>query len=133
MADYLSQSFDFGVRIIMMSEWMKQEGKEFPLIQRLLECGAGLCVSMRVAEALNDRSIRVQAFQQIEEAECLLELMVKAGFLTELQSKPLLFDCNAIKEKIKELLGVSLDIQQKQKGGRRVKKYQDGDSWPDAQ
>ena len=110
MADYLDQSFDFGVRIVQLTRWLKDEGKEFPLIQQLLDCGTGLGISLREANALNNSDYFIVALKQAEESEYLLELMVKTSFLAELQSKPLLADCGSIKNEIRKLLPVSSSV-----------------------
>ena len=96
MADYLSRSFDFGVRIVQLARWLKEEGKEFPLTERLLECGTGVGISLRAAKVLKDRECFVRAIWQAEEVQFLLELMVKTNFVTQLQSEPLLTECKAI-------------------------------------
>lgn len=101
MSDCLSQSYDFGIRIVQLSRWLKDEGKDFPLSGRLLECGAGICPALRVAQAMGDKGSRVVAFRYVEEAEYLLELMVETDFITALQSEPLLSDCRVIKKDIR--------------------------------
>ncbi|MCL2684361.1 MAG: hypothetical protein FWE55_03875 [Synergistaceae bacterium] len=115
MNDLLEKSFDFGVRLTELAGWLKDEGKPFPLIGQLLECGAGICVSLRISNdmPLIRRESYAQAFQQSEEAEYLLEMMVKVGCLTELQSRPLLSDCRFIKEGI-----MTLKKERKRQGRR---------------
>ena len=103
MTDLQANAFDFGIRIVELAGWLKGEGKEFPLINRLLECGTGLGISLRAANGLNIKDSSIKALRLADEAQYLLELMVKTSFLTELQSKPLLSDCLALKEEIGRL------------------------------
>jgi hypothetical protein len=103
VTDCVTQAFDFGIRIVQLARWLKDEGKDFPLAGRLLESGSGLRASLRTAKALGDKDCLVRAFLEAEVAEYLLELMVKTDFITVLQSEPLLADCRAIKKGIREL------------------------------
>lgn len=102
MIDYLSQSFDFGIRTVQLVKWLKDEGKDFPLSGRLLECGTGVGVSLRVAKSLDNWALFTQAFMQAEEVQFLLELMVKTDFITKIQSEPLILECKSIKNVINE-------------------------------
>ena len=119
MTDYLAKSFDFGIRIVQLARWLKDEGKEFPLAGRLLESGTGVGISLRMAKALQEQSNYVQAVQQAEEVQYLLELMVNTGFITEVQSKPLLSDCKTIKKKAESLLAFPPDTPEKKKKRRK--------------
>lgn len=49
---------------------------------------------------MEDRS---QAFSYVVEAEYLLEIMAKTGYLTEKQSQPIIDDCRSLKALISEL------------------------------
>ena len=120
MADYLAKSFDFGIRIVQLARWLNDEGKEFPLAGRLLESGTGVGISLRAAKALQDRCYYAQAVRQAEEVQYLLELMVNTGFITEIQSKPLLSDSKVIIEKAEKLLAFPSDTSEKKK--KRAKK-----------
>ena len=120
MTDYLAKSFDFGIRIVQLARWLNDEGKEFPLAGRLLESGTGVGISLRAAKALRDRGYYVHAVEQAEEVQYLLELMVNTGFITEIQSEPLLFDCKAIIEKAEKLLAFTSDTSEKNE--KRAKK-----------
>ena len=120
VTDYLSKSFDFGIRIVELTRWLKDEGKEFPLAGRLLESGTGVGISLRAAKALPEQSYYAQAVQHAEEVQYLLELMVDTGFITEIQSKPLLSGCKAIKKQAESLLALLPDTSEKKR--KRAKK-----------
>jgi four helix bundle protein len=106
VSDCIAKSFDFGIRVVELSRWLKGEGKEFPLADRLTESGTGLRALLLTAKAFSDRDCRLKAFLEAAEAEYLLELMVKTNFITELQSEPLLSDCRSIKRGILSMKAV---------------------------
>ena len=119
MTDYLAKSFDFGMRIVLLARWLKDEGKEFPLAGRLLESGTGVGISLRAGKVLQDRGYYVQAIEQAEEIQYFLELMVNTGFITEIQSKPLLSDCKTIKEIAESLLALPESSKKKKKRAKK--------------
>jgi len=106
MKKLLLKAFGLAVSTVELSKYMKEEGEEYPLIKRLIECGADICILLRAADALPEgaQELYTKTIVKIEEYRCLFELMVKTDFLTELQSKPLLSDCETIKADIQKLL-----------------------------
>jgi hypothetical protein len=55
MNELLIKAFDFGIRIIELANYLDEEKKLFPLTARLLECGTGIGVSLRVSNNLPTR------------------------------------------------------------------------------
>jgi hypothetical protein len=107
MNELLLKAFDFGIRITELAIYLDEEKKLFPLMARLLECGTGIGVSLRVSNYL-PKSLQencTQAYKLALETEYLLELMVKTGFINENQSKPILADCRFIKEETGKQIG----------------------------
>lgn len=106
MDELLNKAFDFGVRIVELANYLEDEKKLFPLMNRLHECAGGICVSLRVASHMrkNLREDGTDAYRLSLEAEYLLELMVKTGFLSERQSGPILTDCRFLKAETETLL-----------------------------
>ena len=45
----LQKSFEFAVRIVYCSDWMKQERKEFDLSRQLIRCGASIGANVEEA------------------------------------------------------------------------------------
>ena len=74
-------------------------------MERLLECGTGISVSLRIAADVPEDSqdFHIDVIKQAEEFQCLMEFMVKTGVLTKRQSEPLIADCQFIKEKAIDL------------------------------
>jgi hypothetical protein len=98
MEELTSKAFDFSIRSIELVRYLEEEKNIFPLANRLLDCSEGICVALRMAGRLakTARENYGQAFRMSMEAECLLELMVKTGFLSEKQSVPILTDCRSL-------------------------------------
>jgi len=93
----LQNSFDFSIRLIELVKYLKDEGREFPLSERLLICGNGIGVNLCIAKmsALKERTAKSeQALAFAVECEHLLKLMAKTGYMTEQQSVPLREDCS---------------------------------------
>lgn len=98
----LAKAFDFSVSVTEMVKYLKEDNKGFPLAERLLDCGTGICLSLRAAQAFSRTAKEnyEQATRQTIEFQFLMELMVKTGCITELQSRPLLTECNSIMDGI---------------------------------
>jgi len=86
--------------------WINEENKEFPHAERLLECGTGICGSFRAA--MSTSGLTGKSFEEVvakaDEFIGLMELMVRTGILTEIQSRPLLSECGALKARAEDLL-----------------------------
>lgn len=106
MKDLVAKSFDFSIRIVELANYLEEEHKQYPLIDRLVECGTGIGFCMRLsnetAKKLQDSY--AQAYRLSLETEYLLELLAKTGFVSELQTKPILTDCRLLKEGIEKQL-----------------------------
>jgi hypothetical protein len=109
MNELLVKSFDFGIRIVELAGYLEEENKRFPLIDRLLQCAEELCVQLRVLQHLRKKTQQqcLLAYKLATHAEYLLELMVITGFLSELQSAPILADCRFLKSETEKLLKAS--------------------------
>jgi len=110
MNELLVKAFDFGIRIVELAKYLEEEKRQFPLITRMLECGSGICVSLRISNEAtkNSEENLAQAYKLSMETEYLLELLVKTGFINENQSIPMLTDCRLIKNQIGKLLDKKL-------------------------
>ena len=106
MNELPTKAFDFSIRIIELANYLDEEKRLFPLTARLLECAVGICVCLRVSYHLPKSALEhcKQAYKLALETECLLELMVKTGFMNEIQSEPILTDCRFLKDEIKKQL-----------------------------
>lgn len=102
MDGLLGKALDFSVRVIELSRYLKDENRLFPMTARLLECAAGVYVCLRISGQMskNSREHCTQAFKLALEAECLLEMIVKTGFITQKQSEPILSDCRSLRDEI---------------------------------
>lgn len=120
MDDILLKTFDFGIRVVELSNYLEYENKRFALINRLLECGTGIGVCMRISIGLPHyhQEYYTKAFKLTLEAEYLFELMIKTGVITENQSKPILSDCRFIKDQIENLISNRSDKYLNSKNNR---------------
>jgi len=78
--DIAARAYDFSVRIAELVKYLREDQKDFPLSERLLSCGVGAGLALRA----NDRE---KAVDSLREADYLLEMAVKSGYLKEIQSK----------------------------------------------
>ena len=106
MKDLIAKGFDFSIRIIEIANYLTEEHKKFPLVSRMLECGTGIGICLCIANEFtkNHQEIYSQAYRLSLETEYMLELLVKTGFLNEIQIKPILADCRFLKDGIGKLL-----------------------------
>lgn len=100
MNEALAKSFDFSVRIMELMRFLEEEQKNYPLKEQLLKAGAQIGIAMRYTKmpGLSKTDAFHTALRSVLECEYLLELMVETGYITELQSVPLLEDCNQLKD-----------------------------------
>lgn len=98
----LENSFDFSIRLMELNKYLMDEGKAFPLSERLLACGSGICVNLSMADIRGEKDGRdvYNALADAVESGHLLKLMAKTGYLTEQQSIPLRNECDRIIELI---------------------------------
>lgn len=103
MSALLDKAFDFSIRCIELVNYLEEENRPFPLAGRFLECAEGTCVCLRILHYLPKSASEygAQALKLTLEAECLLELMVKTGFMNDMQSAPILSDCRFLKDGLK--------------------------------
>ena len=102
MEDYIVRAEKFNSYVSELAAWITQEGKEFLYTDRLPECGAGIVGALNAVKTDPGHSQESYdtAISLLDEFRQLMELMVKTGVLTEIQSKPLLTDCSVMKEMI---------------------------------
>lgn len=106
MNQILEKSFDFSIRAVELIKYLDKEKKSFPLYERFLACATGVGITLRLLQTAGEKPVkdRSQAFSYAVEAEYLLEIMAKTGYLTEKQSQPIIDDCRSLKALIAEFL-----------------------------
>lgn len=82
-------AYDFSVRIAELVRYLKEEGQEFPLSNKLLDCGVGAGLAARE----NDRKT---AANYIRQADYIIEMATKSGYLTETQTAPIRNECKTL-------------------------------------
>lgn len=84
------QGMDFSIHIAELVKFLKGKEAGFSLCDQLLACGtkAGFCCcNMRNEQTKQD------ALQQVKEALFIIELAVRAGYLSERQGIPIKTEC----------------------------------------
>ncbi len=71
----MEKSFDFSIRIVELVKYLNEEKRPFLLEQRLLSCGTGIGVCLRLVQTDGCSSHVIQAMSLAAEAEYLLEVM----------------------------------------------------------
>lgn len=120
MEEILLKTLDFGIRVVELSNYLEDENRKFPLINRLLECGVGIGICMRLSKGMPQyhRENCIKAYKLALEAEFLFGLMVKTGVISEHQSRPILFDCRSIKDQLRNLIDNQTEGQLNSKNGK---------------
>ena len=76
------QARDYAIRVAELVKFLREDDKGFPLADELLACGVEAGFSLREPGAEGFK----KAAGALEKADYLLEMAVRAGYLTERQS-----------------------------------------------
>lgn len=79
-------AYDLSVRIAEAVRYLKEDGMGFPLGDKLLDCGVRAGISTREGDLK-------AASDYVKQADYILEMAVKSGYLSERQSQPIRADC----------------------------------------
>lgn len=95
---------DLSIHTAELVKFLREEETGFSLCEQLLACGtkAGFCCSK-----LADEQERVKAQEQIREELYILEIAVRAGYLSERQSIPIKKECTDILLRLEEMESIS--------------------------
>ena len=85
------RGFDFSIRIAELVRYLREDGKGFPLCDRLLYCGVTAGQDIR-----NGRNR--EAAELVGEADYIIEMAVAAGYLTPRQDVHIRADCENLLE-----------------------------------
>jgi len=80
------KGFDFAIRIAELVHYLRDDGKGFPLCERLLDCGVSTGLACRAGK-------KNAAAECVNQADFIIEMAVKAGYLTQTQSVHIHADC----------------------------------------
>lgn len=79
-------AYDLSVRIAEIVRYLKEEGGEFPLGDKLLDCGVRAGISARKGDLK-------AAADYVRQADYILEMAVRSGYLSERQSLSIRSEC----------------------------------------
>ena len=108
MDSLLNRANDFYGYVGELVRWVREKGKSFSGAESLLECGAGICEALREAESASGAPAvdsYKEAARLADEICRLLGSMVEAGLITEIQSRPIIFNYKDIREQSQKLSG----------------------------
>lgn len=84
--DIQESAYDLSVRIAEIVRYLKEDVGEFPLSDKLLDCGVKAGLSAR------EGGLKATA-DYVRQADYILEMAVKSGYLSERQSLPIRTEC----------------------------------------
>lgn len=100
MTDLVTQrGMDLTIRIAELAKYLREDGRDFPLCDRLLACGTAVGLACREPDWPESRS---RALNNVDEAEYLITVAIKSGYLTEKQGVHIRSDCEALKQALTE-------------------------------
>lgn len=84
------QGMDVSIHIAELVKFLREENSGFSLCDQLLACGtrAGFC-----CYNIRDEQVKLEAQEQIREAVYIIEMAVRAGYLSKRQSMPIKNEC----------------------------------------
>lgn len=97
------QGMDFSIHIAELVKFLREDKEGFPLTDRLLACGTRAGFGCREAQdGFAKAKTLGEAREQVREADYIIEMAARAGYLTERQSLPIREECAALLAALKE-------------------------------
>ena len=84
--DIADQAYDLSVRLAEIVRYLKEDGQTFPLGDKLLESGIAAGLSAR-------EGCWPTCAREVAQADYILEMAVRSGYLTTRQSLPVRTQC----------------------------------------
>jgi hypothetical protein len=79
--DITERAYDYSVRAAEIVRYLNENGKDFPLSGKLLDCAVDIGLSAKKQDF-------VAAAGCVERADYIIEMAAKGGYLTERQAAP---------------------------------------------
>lgn len=80
--DMMECAYDYSVRVAELVRYLKEDGRDFPLSDKLLDCAVAAGLAARKKE-------RKAAADCVEQSDYMIEMAAKGGYLTERQAAPI--------------------------------------------
>lgn len=74
-------TYNFSIRGAEIVRYLKEEGLEFPLSEKFLDCGVNAGLPVR-------KGNHKTAADYVQQADYIIEMAAKSGYLNETQTKP---------------------------------------------
>lgn len=91
--DIVDRAYDFSVRVVELVRYLKENGEAFPLCDQLLD--RAVAAGLAVRNGNNE-----QAARRIEEADYMIEMAQKSGYLTKRQVEPMRGEAKKLREEL---------------------------------
>lgn len=98
--DMKERGFDYSIRIAELVRFLREEGKGFPLEDKLLSCGVAVGLSLK-GEHPEEKDYRTAA-ENIRESDYLIEMAAAAGYISEEQTVYIRGDAKKLLELIQQ-------------------------------
>ena len=117
--DITNKSFDFSVRIVNLSKFLKKEKKESTISKQILRSGTSICANLTEAEYAQSKLDFIHknsiALKEAAETEYWLKLLHETKYISTKEYKSLNDDC-------KEIIKILITIVKKAKGNLTTNK-----------
>lgn len=94
------KSYSFAVKIVKLCRTLQQDSKEYTLSKQLLKSGTS--IGANVEEAIGAQSKKdfyaklTISYKEARETKYWLRLLTDTGYLTNVESEPLMIDCEEL-------------------------------------
>ncbi len=88
------RAYDFSVRIAECVRYLREDEKDFPLCDKLLDCGVSAGIAVR-------RGDKKAAAEYVTQADYILEMAARSGYMTATQTKQIRADAKKLLEELK--------------------------------
>ncbi len=87
------RAYDFSVRVAECVRYLKSDKKGFPLCDKLLDCGISAGIAVRTGK-------HKAAAENISQADYILEMAARSGYLTEVQTREIRADAKKLLDEL---------------------------------
>ncbi len=89
----VQRAYDFSVRVAECVKFLKEDERHFSLSDKLLDCGLSAGLAVR-----NGKRKEAAAF--VEQADYILEMAARSGYLTETQTRGIRADAKKLLDEL---------------------------------
>ena len=102
METFRKRSVEYPLRVTELVRFLREDGGGFPLADRLLQCGVAVGMACRTGPDGAVPDDPAEAVRHLKEIDYILDMAVRAGYLSERQSRLILQDGRALLTDLEE-------------------------------